>query len=70
MQYYLKEDSVVSVDQKTSKRAKVRFFNKKLMEYTFWPQVGAEHQKDTSGFTINPDWTDVGKDDIQKWCSV
>ena len=68
LQYYLKENDALSVGQKTSKRARVRFFNKKLNEYTFWPQVGEPHLKDDGGFIINPDYAD-GKDDIQKWCA-
>ena len=70
MQYYLKEDRFISVGTINSKRHRVRFFNKKLTDFTFWPQIGAASKNDTNGVHINPDWdTAKATDDLQKWCA-
>lgn len=40
----------------TSKRYRTRFFNKKLSEYSFYPQVSKTHYTETDGTNKNLDW--------------
>ena len=51
-------------------RQRIRFFNKRLVDFTFWPQVAQPLVKDEAGVYTNPDWNKVkNEDDMKKWCA-